>query len=359
MPTELITVLLPAHNEAARLPACIDSLAAQTRRPDRIVVIADNCTDGTEHVAMQKQQDVFITHGNMHAKAGGLNQWLDAHLSDMNDSDLILVIDADGQLDPDFIENALRWHRKGYAAVGGVFRAEPNGTFVGFCQANEYARYRYLLRRSRGKTLVLTGTATLFDVELLKQVRQARDHGWLPSGGSHPETVYSIRTLVEDLELTLAIKHLDHKVIAPIDCSLTTEAMGTWGGLARQRYRWKLGALQTAQMYGIGKHTNVFHRLQIINLLGIVATVIYLATLVFGAVARDLTVHPIWIGVTVVYMIERMISVNHRGPRAMLVAVLIIPEMIYDIALQMVQLRAIAAWIAGRKQLDWYEGKAL
>ena len=46
-----VTVLIPAHDEEAILPGHAALPAGQSRRPDRIIVVADNCTDGTVDVA--------------------------------------------------------------------------------------------------------------------------------------------------------------------------------------------------------------------------------------------------------------------------------------------------------------------
>ncbi len=45
-----ITVLVPAHNESAAIIETLDSLAQQTYRPDRVIVVADNCTDNTDRL---------------------------------------------------------------------------------------------------------------------------------------------------------------------------------------------------------------------------------------------------------------------------------------------------------------------
>ena len=45
------TVLIPAHDEELILARALESLQEQTRTPDRVIVIADNCTDGTTEVA--------------------------------------------------------------------------------------------------------------------------------------------------------------------------------------------------------------------------------------------------------------------------------------------------------------------
>jgi glycosyltransferase involved in cell wall biosynthesis len=47
----LISVLIPAHNEAGVLRECLDAILAQTLPVDEIVVVADSCTDETAAVA--------------------------------------------------------------------------------------------------------------------------------------------------------------------------------------------------------------------------------------------------------------------------------------------------------------------
>ena len=50
-PKNKIVALLPAHNEAESIGTTLRALAAQTRVPDRIIVICDNCTDATAEIA--------------------------------------------------------------------------------------------------------------------------------------------------------------------------------------------------------------------------------------------------------------------------------------------------------------------
>jgi biofilm PGA synthesis N-glycosyltransferase PgaC len=45
-----LTVLIPAHNEAASLPSTLASLIAQSQPPQRIIVVVDNCTDATADI---------------------------------------------------------------------------------------------------------------------------------------------------------------------------------------------------------------------------------------------------------------------------------------------------------------------
>src|SRR3569833_2831273 len=69
-----VTVLIPAHNEANQITDTIASLKSQHRRPDRVLVIADNCSDATEGLAQLCGADVIGTRNNRHKKAGAQNQ---------------------------------------------------------------------------------------------------------------------------------------------------------------------------------------------------------------------------------------------------------------------------------------------
>ena len=73
-----VTVLIPAHNEAACIADTIASLRSQSHQPARIVVVADNCTDETVAIARGAGVEVFETVGNTKKKAGALNQALPA-----------------------------------------------------------------------------------------------------------------------------------------------------------------------------------------------------------------------------------------------------------------------------------------
>ena len=71
--TAKMLVLIPARNEASTGNA-LNALLAQSRVPDRIVVLADNCTDKTEQIARR-----FRGHADAHCrhtdrKVGALNQ---------------------------------------------------------------------------------------------------------------------------------------------------------------------------------------------------------------------------------------------------------------------------------------------
>lgn len=318
-------------------------------QPDRVVVIADNCTDDTTDLAREAGADVFVTTRNENKKAGALNQWLDRHLQSLPDEHLVMVMDADSELDPDFLEQSLGYVAQGYHAVGGVFLGKDGGGLVGMFQRNEYARYARDVARKKGRTLVLTGTATVFTAGCLKDVVAGRATGRIPGTGEVAH-VYDTKALTEDNELTFALLHLGYRIIAPPECRLRTEVMETWAELRAQRFRWKRGAIENNKHYGLTRHTVKYQLLQWWSGLGIVVTFLYLMTLVWAGATDNFHIMTFWLYITGIYVLERVITVRARGPRQMFVASLLVVEMPYDVTLQTVQAKAFLAALLRTKK---------
>jgi len=93
--------------------------------------------------------------------------------------------------------------------------------------------------------------------------------------------------------------------------------------------------------YGLTRITLEHWARQIVTMLGTVVTLLYLSTL-FWAVAVEHALHfyPIWVGLTVIFMVERVISVRRRGLRMSMLAAILIVEMPLDLFLQAVHLKA-------------------
>ncbi len=340
-----LVALLPAHDEETCLPLALDSLDRQSRPPDRVVVVADNCTDATEQVAAEHGVEVFRTVDNRQKKAGALNQALRHLLPDLDADDLVLVMDADSLLLPSFLEGARdhldRTYRAGPASrrplggVGGTFSGGPGGGLLGTFQRNEFARYARDVRRRRGKALVLTGTASVFPVHVLHEVARARRDGRVPDKSGRGE-VYDVHVLTEDNELSLALMHLGYSILAPAECTLETEVMTTWPDLVRQRLRWKRGALENIADYGLTRVTAPYWGRQLLSALGVLATVLYLGSIAYS-VLTGFNLHPFWIAASGIFILERVVTVRERGWRQVLLAAPLVVEMVYDVVLQAVQ----------------------
>lgn len=356
----MLTVIIPAHNEEDQIQETLMSVFAQTTQPDRCVVITNNCDriadgkdrdDRTGEIALAMGAELFDIPNCKGKKAGALNTWLDENLDTFEADDLIMVMDADSILDKDFLANATGYINRGYAACGGVFSGKPGGGFVGMLQRNEYARYALDVARKKGKTLVLTGTATVFTAGCLQSVTKARAEGIIPGKkhGKHAARaktlqqahVYDTQVLTEDNELTFALLHLGYKIIAPPECKLQTEVMETWRELGKQRHRWKRGAIENNFQYGLTRYTAKYWGLQVWGVIGIFVTGFYLLTTMYAITFSELHIYKLWMIVTLLYCLERSVTVRKRGWKQSLLGATLVVEMTFDIFLQVVQLKAL------------------
>ena len=335
-----VTVLIPAHDEASSIGATLDSLGAQDPAPNRVIVVADNCTDATEAIARAHGAEVFVTVDNTHKKAGALNQALSGLLDGLGDNDIVMSMDADTVLDEGFLAAGIQRFTSDRAlmAIGGLFYGEDGHGILGQLQRNEYVRYSREIRRRRGRVFVLTGTASMFRARALRTVAESRE-GLLP--GVHGD-VYDTAALTEDNELTLAIKSLGGLMASPNGCRVVTELMPTWRNLWTQRLRWQRGALENLGAYGPAPTMLRYWAQQ----LGIGYSVIALSSfwllIITTALATDRWVwFPFWLGVGSVFVVDRVVSAWSGGWKARLLAVLLFPELIYDMYLDVVYIKGI------------------
>ncbi len=93
-PRPSVAVLIPAHNEEAGLLATLSSLQPQLGASDRILVVADNCSDRTADVARQAGAGVIE---RSHAQLRGKGYALDFGVQALNAAppDVVVIVDAD------------------------------------------------------------------------------------------------------------------------------------------------------------------------------------------------------------------------------------------------------------------------
>ncbi|MEU6844030.1 glycosyltransferase family 2 protein [Streptomyces sp. NPDC046716] len=345
-----LVALIPAHNEQNRIVATLAGLYRQTVRPDRIVVVADNCTDHTARIADLVGAEVFVPTANEDKKAGALNQALVPLLTDLADEALVLVQDADTVLNPGFVECAVdAMADDTVGAVGGVFYGEPGGGLLGQLQRMEYQRYALEIRRKDNEAVVLTGTGSLFRASVLRQVRRARLDGVIGGG----ESYYSLASLTEDDEITKAVKTLGHRTVSPDGCWLVTEVMPSLGKLWHQRLRWQRGALENLRDYGWTPVTRKYFFQQFMLGVGALALALFLLFAVLNLTLVGWAgFSPFWSAIMLIFVVERTLTVRRLGLRATLLALPLIPELLYDLFRQAVFVRSLFD-LALRREAHW------
>ena len=93
-PRPRVAILIPAHNEESGLTATLSSLQPQLGAADRILVVADNCSDRTAEVARRAGAEVVE---RSHAVLRGKGYALDFGVEALADAppDVVIIVDAD------------------------------------------------------------------------------------------------------------------------------------------------------------------------------------------------------------------------------------------------------------------------
>jgi cellulose synthase/poly-beta-1,6-N-acetylglucosamine synthase-like glycosyltransferase len=235
--TGKLLVLIPAHNEEASIAAVLDALLNQTRAADRIVVIADNCTDRTEEIANRyRGVTVMRTVENTHRKVGALNQawarWQAGY-------DYVAGIDADTILDRECLAQ-LETELKATARPGGVMARYTFDQKLGATgPARMLIRLQRLefsgwtsdaLRRNR-KTYVLGGQTSLFSNVALRAVAER----------NQTRGPWDTTTQVEDMQLTGDLKAMGLSTNVSTTARAYAGPMMSMHALWAQRRKWDEG----------------------------------------------------------------------------------------------------------------------
>ncbi len=224
-----VSVLIPAYNEAKVIAASIRQILASTHRKIAIVVIDDGSTDGTSEVVrscFSGDDRVRLIATQNGGKARAINLGL-AHA----EGDVVVVLDADTQFEPQTISRLVRWFADpAVGAVAGNAKVGNRLNMLTRWQALEYVTAQNLERRA---------LATLGCITVVPGAVGAWRRDVIAKLGGFPSN-----TLAEDQDLTIMVQREGHRVLFDQDAIAWTEAPDTLSGLAKQRFRWAFGTLQ-------------------------------------------------------------------------------------------------------------------
>jgi cellulose synthase/poly-beta-1,6-N-acetylglucosamine synthase-like glycosyltransferase len=99
-----VAILIPAHNEEGGISSTLRSIVPQLRDIDRLIVVADNCTDGTATIAASEGAEV-VSRTNLEKRGKGFA--LDFGIQHLRSKppDIVIVVDADCQVGPHAIDH--------------------------------------------------------------------------------------------------------------------------------------------------------------------------------------------------------------------------------------------------------------
>jgi poly-beta-1,6-N-acetyl-D-glucosamine synthase len=230
----VITVIVPAFNEAPSIADTIRSLQSQSRVPARIIVVDDCSTDGTGDIAHACGVTVVRPPVNTGSKAGAQTFGLS-----FVETDFVVAVDADTTLAPDALERLLRCFdgETVAAACGFVLPRQVQSIW----ERGRYIEYLFAfgfykpVQDFYGRPLIASGCFSMYRTDILRQCG-----GW------------SARTLAEDMDLTWTFYQRGHSVrFEPAALAYPIEPH-SYHYLRAQLQRWSHGFVQNVRLHWRG-----------------------------------------------------------------------------------------------------------
>jgi cellulose synthase/poly-beta-1,6-N-acetylglucosamine synthase-like glycosyltransferase len=225
-------VLIPAHNEEQVIDRCLESITADTRAGDLILVVADRCTDATAAIARRFGALVLerapeSEPGRAAARQAGLEharalEW-----------DAVVMLDADSAISPGFFEHCERALAEGVDAVQARSESKRGRTLAAEASVAAFALQGVTIPRGRdrlGLSVRLRGTGMA--------IRR-------PLALAHRFHAPASEDLVFTLDLLLAGNRCRH-----VDAArLNSEGESGWSTFGGQKVRYEAGRMAAARAY--------------------------------------------------------------------------------------------------------------
>ncbi len=176
-----IAVVTPAHNEENQIARTVQSIRSQLADGDRLIVVADNCTDRTGPIAKSLGAEVLVREdAERRGKGYAIRHALDALRADP--PEIVVNIDADCVADPGAIERIAALAASSGCPVQGSYlmRSPVDGT-ARMSRVSEFAvrvknHVRPLGLQKLGLPCLLTGSGMAFPWETLEQTPHPESH---------------------------------------------------------------------------------------------------------------------------------------------------------------------------------------
>ncbi|HEY0267325.1 MAG TPA: glycosyltransferase family 2 protein [Rhizomicrobium sp.] len=231
-----VAVLVPAHDEQAVIGRTLDSIGLQLTGRDRLVVVADNCSDGTAGTARQHGAEVVKRHdplrrGKGYALAYGLD-----FLERSGPPDIVIFVDADCELQPGCIDRLALSSFQARRPAQAVYLINPPRTARKAALLVSFAwTVKDLVRplgwHCLGLPCQLAGSGMAFPWPVIRAADLASSH------------------LAEDLKLGLDLALAGHFTLFVPDAVVTSDVAPGGQPTQSQRARWEHGTLDVLVRY--------------------------------------------------------------------------------------------------------------
>ena len=228
------TVLMPAHDEAQGIAAAIGSVMTQLGAADRLLVVADNCSDDTARIARMHGADVIERSDPSLRGKGHALEFGRAFLRD-KPGDVVIIVDADCLAGPGALARLAAAAVEGDAVVQGAYLLTPSREASARVRISCFAFMIKNLVRQRALqrlagSVLLQGSGMAFPRRIFDTVE------------------WRTASLVEDLDMGLDLFVAGERVRFE-DAARFVSAASSDRGTASQRRRWEHGMLHTMGRY--------------------------------------------------------------------------------------------------------------
>lgn len=254
-----VAVLIPAHNEVAGIGHTLSSVRAQLRPCDRLVVIADNCSDDTASVSAHAGADVVERNdlariGKGYALDAGFK-----YLEMRNAPAIVIFIDADCTLSAGSIDALTReCAGKGRPIQGLYLMNTPPNASAGQRISAFAWRVKNMVRplgyHALGLPCLLTGAGMAIPSHVLKKIDLATGH------------------ITEDTLISIDSALMGYPPALCPDAVITSDFAPTEAGRDIQKKRWMHGQLSAIAEF-IPKLVAAAYRLRDIQPLALAADI--------------------------------------------------------------------------------------
>lgn len=225
-----VCVIVPAYNEGPVLEQSVRSLLKSNYRNLGVVVVDDGSKDNTLQVAQKLAASyarVKVVHQPNSGKAAALNNGIKN-----STGEILICVDADTVFDRRAVGRLVKhFYNPAVGGVAGYVRVGNMRNLLTRWQALEYITSIALERAAQaflGAITVVPGACGAWRRSALQA-----------AGG------FSERTLAEDCDIALSVQEAGYKIEQEQGAISYTECPLTLGDLAKQRFRWTFGNIQS------------------------------------------------------------------------------------------------------------------
>ncbi len=247
----VISIIVPAYNEAANIRHTVDSIVESDYPAKEIIVVDDGSRDFTYAIASQheqtcKQCTIRVMRKQNGGKASAMNYGLRFAVGE-----IVVIVDADSVIEKNTLrEVAKEFQRPDVVAVAGTVKVLNPVNILTHCTALECVVVPNLQRPAFsliGIVMIVPGALGAFSRKRIMQCG-----------------LYDRDTITEDFDLTIKLAKGGGKIVA-IPAISYTECPTTLRGFYKQRIRWYSGVFQ-----GLLKHNDAMtsSRYGMLNRLG-------------------------------------------------------------------------------------------